>query len=247
MVLETDFATNYNVTRKAWVTNGTDFIGTGWNIAKTGYALTVAPLTAAEVSTQCDLALTDIHLDHLMAAAAADVIVDGSVIAHMVSATEDWSTFVPSDDSLQAIRDHATTVKTAVDAIPTTAMRGTDSANTTTPPTVVAIRQEMDSNSTQFAAIKADTVVPARNVAFPNIAVLMVLTSDHVTPATGLTVTGERSIDGGAFGNVSGTIAEISNGIYQFDAAQADMNGDIIIFRFSSATADDTFLTVTTR
>lgn len=36
-------------------------------------------------------------------------------------------------------------------------MRGTDSANTTTPPTVVAIRQEMDSNSTQLAAIAADT------------------------------------------------------------------------------------------
>jgi hypothetical protein len=50
-------------------------------------------------------ALTDIHLDHLMATAAADVVVDGSVIAHMVSSTEDWSTFVPSDDSLQAIRD----------------------------------------------------------------------------------------------------------------------------------------------
>jgi len=37
------------------------------------------------------------------------------------------------------------------------AMRGTDSANTTTPPTVAAIRAEMDSNSTQLAAIVADT------------------------------------------------------------------------------------------
>jgi hypothetical protein len=62
-------------------------------------------LTAAAVNAEVDTALTDIHLDHLMAAAAADVIVDGSVIAHMVSATEDWSTFVPSDDSLEAIRD----------------------------------------------------------------------------------------------------------------------------------------------
>lgn len=36
-------------------------------------------------------------------------------------------------------------------------MRGTDGANTTTPPTAAAIRAEMDSNSTQLAAIVADT------------------------------------------------------------------------------------------
>lgn len=35
--------------------------------------------------------------------------------------------------------------------------RGTDSANTTTPPTAAAIRTEMDSNSTQLAAIVEDT------------------------------------------------------------------------------------------
>ena len=38
-----------------------------------------------------------------------------------------------------------------------TDMRGTDSANTTTPPTAAAIRSEIDSNSTQLAAIVADT------------------------------------------------------------------------------------------
>ncbi len=40
IVFETDFATNYNTTTNAWVTNGTDFIGTGWNVGKTGYSLT---------------------------------------------------------------------------------------------------------------------------------------------------------------------------------------------------------------
>ena len=38
-----------------------------------------------------------------------------------------------------------------------TDMRGTDNAYTGTPPTVTAIRQEMDTNSTQLAAILADT------------------------------------------------------------------------------------------
>ncbi len=42
IVFDTDFATNYNTTDNAWVTNGTSFIGTGWNVAKTGYALTTA-------------------------------------------------------------------------------------------------------------------------------------------------------------------------------------------------------------
>lgn len=110
--------------------------------------------------------------------------------------------------------------------------------------------------SADIAAVKTDTGtnLPAliddlaikKNTALPNFEFLMVLTSDHVTPATGLTVTGQRSIDGGAFTSISGPIAEVSNGIYQFDALAADTNGDIITWRFSSGTADDTFLTFKT-
>lgn len=98
--------------------------------------------------------------------------------------------------------------------------------------------------SADIAALEADTI--QKNAAYSNFEFLMVLTSDHVTPATGLTVTGERSIDGGAFSAVSGTIAEISNGIYQFDALAADTNGDVITWRFSAATADDSFVTFNT-
>lgn len=117
--------------------------------------------------------------------------------------------------------------------------------------------------SADIAAVKVDTAailvdtgttLPAliddlavkKNATFSNFEFLMVLTSDHVTPATGLTVTGQRSIDGGAFAGVSGTIAEVSNGIYQFDAVAADTNGDVITWRFSSGTADDTFVTFKT-
>lgn len=59
----------------------------------------------AEVQAEVDASLVAIHLDHLLAVAAADVVVDGSVIAHMVSTTEDWSTFVPLTDALQSLRD----------------------------------------------------------------------------------------------------------------------------------------------
>lgn len=107
---------------------------------------------------------------------------------------------------------------------------------------------KLDTLTTNLATL--DTAVDAlaikKNAAFSNFEFLMVLTSDHVSPATGLTVTGERSIDGGAFASVSGAIAEVSNGIYQFDALAADTNGDVITWRFSSATADDAFVTFKT-
>ena len=74
----------------------------------------------------------------------------------------------------------------------------------------------------------------------------MVLTSDGKTPATGLTVTAERLIDGGGFVNVSGAITEISDGFYDFDADAVDTNGKIITWKFSAATADDSSITFQT-
>jgi hypothetical protein len=108
--------------------------------------------------------------------------------------------------------------------------------------------------STKFAAGAIDTaavgagVVGAvdKNAAFSNFEFLMVDSTDHVTPKTGLVVTGTRSIDGGAFAAVAGAIAEVANGIYQFDALAADTNGDLITWRFISATADDVFVTFRT-
>lgn len=97
-----------------------------------------------------------------------------------------------------------------------------------------------------------DGLLPTQNAAFNNIMFLLVAASDHVTPvtgATGLAVT--RSIDGAAFGAGTGTLAEIANGIYQYDASAADMNGGIITFRFVASggtpgAADDRFLTIVT-
>jgi len=103
----------------------------------------------------------------------------------------------------------------------------------------------LEDTSTTLPGLIDDLAIK-KNTAFSNFEFLMVLTSDHVTPATGLTVTGQRSIDGGAFAAVSGAIAEVSNGIYQFDALAADTNGDVITWRFLSGTADDAFITFKT-
>jgi hypothetical protein len=61
----------------------------------------------AEVQTEAEEALATYNLDHLLAVADADDVVDNSVIAKLASkgATADWSTFVNTTDSLQGIRE----------------------------------------------------------------------------------------------------------------------------------------------
>ena len=110
--------------------------------------------------------------------------------------------------------------------------------------------------SSELAASAAqkirDEILPTQNAAFSNLKFLFVAASDHVTPVTGasgMAVT--RSIDGGAFGAGGGSLAEIGNGIYQYDSSAADMNGGVICFRFTATggtpgTPDDAFVTVVT-
>lgn len=116
-------------------------------------------------------------------------------------------------------------------------------------PTVAGV-PEVDITHADGTPGAVNTIVagigPQQNQVFSDLEFLMVLSSDGQTPATGLTVTGERSLNGGAFAAVTGTIAEVSDGIYQIDASAADMNAAVITFRFSSATALDTFILIKT-
>ena len=98
-----------------------------------------------------------------------------------------------------------------------------------------------------------DGLLPTQNAAFNNLEFLFVSSTDHATPVTGAgTMAVTRSIDGAAFGAGTGTgPAEVANGIYQYDASAADMNGGIITFRFTATTGtpaapDDRFVTVVT-
>ncbi len=99
-------------------------------------------------------------------------------------------------------------------------------------------------------AIKAKTDnqpagVP-KNVAFPNFMFLMMDSSDHITPKTGRTITATISKDGAAFGPSSNSASEVSGGMYKIDWIQAEMNADIVTFKFTAAGADDRFLTLKT-
>lgn len=113
----------------------------------------------------------------------------------------------------------------------------------------LALEAKQDTIITDIAAVKVDTAsggIP-KNAIFNDFEFPMVLTSDHYTAALSKTVTGEKSIDGGAFVAVTGAIAEIGSGVYQCDLSAADTNGDTITYKFSATACDDTIITVTTR
>ena len=85
-----------------------------------------------------------------------------------------------------------------------------------------------------------------KNQALANFPFLMTDSTNH-NPATGLTVSGTRSIDGASF--ASGTIAnmtEVGNGVYQCDLGAGDLNGDTIALRFTATGADDLVITIVT-
>lgn len=85
----------------------------------------------------------------------------------------------------------------------------------------------------------------ARNVALPKFTFVMYDTSGN--PATGLTVTCRRSIDGGAEADCANTPAtELSQGRYWVDLAAADLSGRVVAFRALANGALDTHITLLT-
>ena len=76
---------------------------------------------------------------------------------------------------------------------------------------------------------------------------LMTDSTNH-NPATGLTVTVTRSIDGAAFaaGTLS-AVTEVSNGVYSVNFGAGDLNGKVIILQATAAGADTTFERIVTQ
>ncbi len=87
---------------------------------------------------------------------------------------------------------------------------------------------------------------PVKNAALNNIPFYMVDSTDHITPETGLSITAQVSLDGAALGAAAGTVTEIGNGLYHLDAAAADMNGDLVVFRFTATGADPALISIKT-
>lgn len=85
-----------------------------------------------------------------------------------------------------------------------------------------------------------------RNTALNNFEFLMYDTTG--SPATGLTVTGTRSIDGGTPASTTNSVSEVSSGAgrYKINLSAADLNGAVITFVFSASGARDTAITIPT-
>lgn len=100
-----------------------------------------------------------------------------------------------------------------------------------------------------IAAIKAKTDnLPSgvkKNTALPNFT--FVMTDASGNPKSGLTVTAERSQDGGGFAPCTLGVEEIANGYYSIDLQAGDLDADIVALRFSAANARDTNITIKTQ
>lgn len=85
-----------------------------------------------------------------------------------------------------------------------------------------------------------------KNTAFSAFPFTMYNSTTHL-PATGLTVTAERSINGAAFAACTNAVVEVGNGSYKIDLSAADMNGDSIKLKFTATGADQQDITVVTQ
>lgn len=84
------------------------------------------------------------------------------------------------------------------------------------------------------------------NIAFNNFEFKMVQSTDHLSPATGLTITAQRSIDNGAFSSCSNSPVEVGNGIYSINLSASDLNGLVITLHFTATGADTNDITIIT-
>lgn len=87
-----------------------------------------------------------------------------------------------------------------------------------------------------------------KNTALNNFTFFMVQSLDHASPATGLTVAVQVSLDGAAFGaSANSPAAEIGGGWYKINLASADLNGNVVALQFAAAGADTVPATILTQ
>jgi hypothetical protein len=114
----------------------------------------------------------------------------------------------------------------------------------------VALELQLVAFDPQNASTLGLTSLPVRlvkNTAYNNFVFLMIDSTDHVTPKTGLTVTGQVSKDGAAFGALTNAVTEIANGFYKVNLAAGDVNADSVALKFTATGADQTSMALATQ
>jgi len=86
-----------------------------------------------------------------------------------------------------------------------------------------------------------------KGVNLDNFTFLMVDSTDHVTPKTGLTVTGSISKDGAAFASLTNAVSEVGNGVYKVNLdGSGDLDIDFGCLRFTATGADARYISFKT-
>jgi len=196
-------------------------------------------------------------------------VVDIQIIDSATKAVEDqfFKIYTYGNASAKIIVDLSDTVRLGLTSLPNAAAeaagglytRGTGAGQINQPANgqvdantvkIGGTTQTAGDVGSQVAAIKAKTdLLPdgiKKNTALSNFAFLMVDSTDHISAKTGLTITATRSIDGAAFAACANSASEISNGIYKINLANTDLNGDMIVLRFTGSGADDRLITIIT-
>jgi hypothetical protein len=84
-----------------------------------------------------------------------------------------------------------------------------------------------------------------KNAALAKFQFLMTDSTNH-NPATGLTVSGYVSKDGGTFSAITDTVTEVASGTYEVDLSATEMNANNVTLRFTATAADDLVVTLRT-
>lgn len=113
--------------------------------------------------------------------------------------------------------------------------------------TITTVTNLTTNNDKTGYSLAASQIVVKKNVALSNFSFVMIDSSDHITPKTGLTVTATRSIDGAAFGACTNSVTELSNGFYLINLSAADLNGNVISLKFTATGADQRSLSILTQ
>jgi parallel beta-helix repeat protein len=103
-----------------------------------------------------------------------------------------------------------------------------------------------DNSDIAAIKVKTDQLSFVRDTVLPGFGFPMTDSVTHA-PKTGLTVTVQRSIDGGAFANCTNAASEIGGGNYTIDLSAADLNGHVIALRFTATGADTRNATIVTQ
>jgi len=123
-------------------------------------------ISLANINAEVDTALTDIHLDHLIAAAHGDTPVTGSIIASMVGNNGVWAGFSTKTDSLEMIAEDTQNIKTRLPAALTIAGKMNSDATAISGDSTAAANLEATYDGTGYA----DSYAPAQQQQLENIA-----------------------------------------------------------------------------